>query len=246
MIFAVVLAGGSGKRFGGDTPKQYRELFGKPVIAWSLQAFEKSSADGIVLVCAEKDIEYCRRDIVEKYGISKCKAIVPGGENRYDSVYCGLKAAAELAGELHENEHFCMIHDGARPCIDTDTVNEAADYVVTSGSCVVGVKVTDTIQIVNDAGDICMTPDRAHTWAAQTPQCFELSNALNSYKEAVENRDETITDDASAVRKYGSGSIYMLQGKKENIKITTEDDLQTAEKILRERLKENRVSFLKA
>jgi 2-C-methyl-D-erythritol 4-phosphate cytidylyltransferase len=236
VIYAIVLAGGSGKRFGGDVPKQYRELCGKPVIAWSLLAFQKSCIDAVILVCGEKDIDHCRKEIVEKYGITKCRAVVSGGKNRYNSVFNGLKAASDMATEPEE-QRFCMIHDGARCCIDTETINSAAEYVTSKGSCVVGIPVTDTIQIVNAEGNICMTPERSFTWAAQTPQCFSLSNALSSYKTAVENDDETVTDDASAVRKYGEGSIYMLKGKKENIKITTEDDLKTAEEILRKRNK---------
>ncbi|MCR5584929.1 MAG: 2-C-methyl-D-erythritol 4-phosphate cytidylyltransferase [Lachnospiraceae bacterium] len=234
MIYAIVLAGGSGKRFGGDVPKQYRELCGKPVIAWSLLAFQKSSADGIILVCSEKDIDFCKKEIIEKYGITKCLAVIAGGKNRYNSVFNGLKVAYEFA-KVSLEQSFCMIHDGARCCIDTETIESAADHVVSKGSCVVGIPVTDTIQIVNEEGNITMTPNRAQTWAAQTPQCFSLSNALASYKAAVENNDEAITDDASAVRKYGEGSIYMLAGKKENLKITTEDDIKTAEEIIMKR-----------
>jgi 2-C-methyl-D-erythritol 4-phosphate cytidylyltransferase len=237
VIYAIVLAGGSGKRFGGNTPKQYRDLFGRPVLAWSLQAFEKSRVDAVILVCAEKDISYCYDEIIKRYGITKCVSIASGGENRYDSVLHGLEAASHHLEETGKGESFCLIHDGARPCIDVETIDRAIEHVTSKGSCVVGVKVTDTIQIVNGEGNISMTPDRTHTWAAQTPQCFELYNALNSYKKAVENGDDTITDDASAVRKYGEGSIYMLKGKKENIKITTEDDLKTAEEILRKRNK---------
>ncbi len=242
MITAVVLAGGSGKRFGGDIPKQYRDLSGKPVIAWSLLAFEKSCVDAVVLVCSEKDRDFCRKEIIEKYNITKCVSIAVGGANRYDSVYCGLKAVSDnenfrkVNGLLAADEgRFSMIHDGARPCIDVETINAAAEYVSATGSCVVGVPVTDTIQIVNAEGDICMTPDRAKTWAAQTPQCFETANVLSSYGLAVENNDVSITDDASAVRKYGEGSIHMLPGKKENLKITTEEDLKTAAEILGKR-----------
>ena len=245
MIFAVILAGGSGKRFGGDVPKQYRELCGKPVIAWTLSAFQKSRVDGIVLVCPEKDIEKCRKDIIEKYGITKCLCITSGGKNRYDSVYEGLKAVEAYASKAGQScaPDFCMIHDGARCCIETETIDSAAEYVMTKGSCVVGVPVTDTIQVTDDEGCIVMTPDRVRTWAAQTPQCFELQNVLNSYKSAVENDDESITDDASAVRKYGEGSIHMLAGTGENIKITVEGDLCAAEKIIGERLKKSEQFF---
>jgi 2-C-methyl-D-erythritol 4-phosphate cytidylyltransferase len=252
VIIGIILAGGSGKRFGGDIPKQYRPLLGKPVLAWTLEAFQKSRVDGLVLVCGEKDIEYCKEEIVKKYGITKCFAVTAGGQNRYDSVYCGLKTAYdcikgmddgrikmgemwELFKQRSESEVFCMIHDGARCCIDTDTINAAAEYVSTKGSCVVGVPVTDTIQVVNEEGNIMMTPIRARTWAAQTPQCFSLLNALNSYKTAVENDDDSITDDASAIRKYGEGCIYMLCGKADNIKITTEADMRVAEEILSKR-----------
>ena len=123
------------------------QLCDKPVIAWSLLAFEKSNADGIVLVCAEKDIEFCHREIIQKYGISKCISIAAGGENRYDSVFHGLEAAMHHGKEngIDLNEACCLIHDGARPCIDVATINDCISYVKEKGSCVVGVPVTDTI-----------------------------------------------------------------------------------------------------
>ena len=239
MITAIVLAGGSGKRFGGEIPKQYMPLCQKPVLAWSLSAFEESRADEIILVCSEKDADYCLKEIIEKYGISKCAAIAVGGENRYDSVYSGLKAAAKRRGKANaetegdsDKTDFCLIHDGARPCIAVETINAAIEYVTTKGSCVVGVPATDTVQVADENGNISFTPDRKRTWLAQTPQCFELNNALNSYRAAIENKDTSITDDASAVLKYGTGSIYMLEGKAENIKITTAADLKKAADIL--------------
>ena len=236
MIYAIVLAGGSGTRFGGDVPKQYRQLIDRPVIAWSLLAFQKSRADTVILVCAEKDIPYCYDEIIKRYEITKCVSIVSGGENRYDSVFKGIEAARHHWEGNGSGESFCLIHDGARPCIDVETIDRAIDHVTSKGSCVVGVKVTDTIQVTDVNGAITLTPDRNYTWAAQTPQCFELFNAFNSYTCAVENRDDTITDDASAVKKYGEGSIYMLQGRKDNIKITTEEDMHVAEEILRSRI----------
>lgn len=229
MISAIVLSSGKGRRFGGDIPKQYTGICGKPVVVWSLEAFQRSVVDKIILVCDANDIEFCTNDIIKKYNITKCTDIVAGGKERYNSVYAGLLAA--------KNSDYVLIHDGARPLIDTETINCASDYVQTKGSCVVGVPSSDTVQVTDEGGNITFTPLRANTWIAETPQCFKTSLALKSYEKAIHANDTSITDDAMVVLKYGNGKVAMLPGKKENIKLTTASDLKIMEFYLNERAK---------
>lgn len=229
MVTAIVLAAGKGSRMNSSTPKQYLSLAGKPVLYYSLEAFSKSNADNIVLVTGKGDEEYCQREIVERYKINKPACIVAGGEQRYDSVYCGLKAAAKA--------DYVLIHDGARPLIDVETINHAIEKVKEVKACVVGMPVKDTIQLVNTCMEIETTPKREQVWMAQTPQCFSYELVLRSYQKAIQAKDATITDDAMVVHTYAKAPIVMMEGSYQNIKITTPEDIAVAEVLFKEREK---------
>ncbi len=225
MVTAIILSGGTGKRMGGDTPKQYLEINGKMAIEYTLASFQNSKVDEIVLVCAEGYEDFCK-DIIEKNNISKCRKIVAGGAERYFSVYEGLKACDDC--------DYVLIHDGARVCIDFDTINMAIEKVKELKACVVGVKAVDTMQLVDEEGRITDTPDRNYLWTAQTPQCFSYDLCLSAYEKAIEAGDKTLTDDAMVVRKYAGLPVYMIEGKETNIKLTRPSDLAIIEKILSE------------
>ncbi len=226
-VTAIVLAAGKGSRMNSVIPKQYLTLLGKPVLFYSLQAFEKSKVDEIILVTGSGEQDYCKKEIIEKYQFEKVTHIVEGGSERYHSVYQGLLVA--------EGSEFVLIHDGARPLISTEVINKAIQTVKESGACVVGMPVKDTIQIVDNAGMICATPERRKTWIAQTPQCFQYTLALSSYNKVIESKDTAITDDAMVVRRYGNGNIIMLEGGYENMKVTTPEDIAVAECLLKMR-----------
>lgn len=226
-VTAIVLAAGKGSRMNSDIPKQYLTLLGKPVLFYSLQAFEKSNVDEIILVTGSGEQEYCKKEIIEKYQINKVTHIVKGGAERYHSVRNGLLAA--------EGTDYVLIHDGARPLVSVEVINRAMVRVAETGACVVGMPVKDTIQLVDEAGAICSTPDRRRTWIAQTPQCFSYELALSSYNKAVESGDTTITDDAMVAQRYGNARIVMLEGGYENIKVTTPEDIAVAECFLKMR-----------
>ena len=221
---AIVLAAGKGSRMNSEIPKQYLTLQGKPVLFYSLQAFEESNVDEIILVVGQAELEYSKREIVDKYHITKVTRIVAGGEERYESVYYGLQAA--------EGADYVLIHDGARPLVDKQTINHAIEMVSKYGACVVGMPVKDTIQVVDEWGMIDCTPIRSKTWQAQTPQCFSYKLVLDSYEKAVRALDERITDDAMVVHRYGGAEIKMIEGSYENIKITTPEDVLVAEVFL--------------
>ena len=224
-ITAIVLAAGKGSRMNSNTPKQYLTLLGKPVLFYSLQAFETSNVDSIILVTGSGEQEYCKKEIIEKYHINKVTHIVEGGAERYHSVWHGLMAA--------EDTGYVLIHDGARPLISPDVINKAISVVKETGACVVGMPVKDTIQIVDEEKAIASTPDRSRTWIAQTPQCFTYELAISAYNHAIASGDTKITDDAMVIRKYSNTSVTMLEGSYENIKVTTPEDIAVAECFLR-------------
>lgn len=226
-VTAIVLAAGKGSRMNSDIPKQYLTLLGKPVLFYSLQAFEESNVDEIILVTGSNEQEYCKKEIIEKFHLKKVTHIVEGGQERYHSVYCGLLAAKEA--------EYVLIHDGARPLVSPTIINKAIRKVEETGACVVGMPVKDTIQLINNNGEITSTPDRRYTWLAQTPQCFRYELALSSYDKAIANSDNSITDDAMVVRRYGNATVFMLEGSYENMKVTTPEDIAIAEKLLKMR-----------
>jgi 2-C-methyl-D-erythritol 4-phosphate cytidylyltransferase len=244
---AIVLAGGSGKRMGTAIPKQYLMLKEKPILYYSLKAFEDSSVDEIILVASENDIDFCRNEIVNKYGLKKLVSIVSGGSERYLSVYNGLKAAKEA--------DYVLIHDGARPFITTAIIESSIIDVVKYKACIVGVPSKDTVKIVNSNNVVISTPDRNNVWNIQTPQSFSYDLIYNAYEEVMKYlykegnnfneieaeyscckvnavRDIKITDDAMVVEMTLKYPIHVTLGSYTNIKITTIDDLKLGEALI--------------
>lgn len=225
---AIVLAAGKGKRMKADVSKQFLMLNGKPVLYYSLSAFEKSRVDRIILVTGEQDIEYCREEIVQKYGFQKVDKIVAGGKERYDSVWRGLLAAG--------NCDYILIHDGARAFVDQDTIERCMWDVTESKACVAAVPVKDTIKVV-DAGLKGMeTPDRSTLWTIQTPQVFEQSLIYGAYEKLSQDLKTgtapKVTDDTMVAEYYMGVHAHMVMGSYYNIKVTTPEDLILGSAIL--------------
>lgn len=219
---AIVLAAGSGKRMNSKVHKQYLLLKGKPVLYYSLKAFEDSRIDDIILVVGAGDIDFCRKEIVEQYGFKKVHAIVEGGKERYHSVYEGLKAAGET--------DYVLIHDGARPFVSGPIIARTLDAVCEYKACVVGMPVKDTIKIVDEDTFAKETPNRSHVWMVQTPQAFSYSLIYDAYTRMLADEDTAITDDAMVVERMTDYKVKLIEGSYENIKITTPEDLDVAEK----------------
>lgn len=226
---AIVLAGGQGKRMQSKIQKQYMELKGYPVLYYSLKEFEESDVDGVVLVVGKGEISYCQKEIIEKYGFQKVVAIVEGGKERYESVYYGLKAI--------ESGDYVLIHDGARPLLTQAIIKDSIEGVKKHRACVVGMPVKDTIKVIDKEGFAKETPDRSTLWLMQTPQSFTVPLVTKAYEEMMKVEDNTITDDAMVVEKYGNHPIKLLKGSYENIKITTPEDLMVAECLLSMRIR---------
>ena len=248
---AVVLAAGKGSRMGTKIQKQYLEICGKPVLYYSLAAFAASPIiDEIVLVTGEGKTDYCRKNIIEAYGITKVNKIVVGGKERYESVY---KALREI-----EPEGYVFIHDGARPFVDESIIERTYQAVKEYRACVAGMPVKDTIKISDEEEFAAATPDRSKLWMIQTPQTFSYELIYQAYrvlitseentaepeqtlpydsllnkqkvKKLQENRGQVhVTDDAMVVELLTDIPVKLVRGSYQNIKITTPEDLKIAE-----------------
>lgn len=224
---AVVLAAGSGKRMHSDIKKQFLLIQDKPVIYYSLQAFQQSFIDEIALVVSEEDRDYCKKNIVDQYGFSKVKYIEAGGKERYHSVAAGLACLTDC--------DYIFIHDGARPMITEEILERAYECVKENDACVVGMPVKDTIKIADKNGFIHQTPDRNLVWMIQTPQVFESTLIKEAYSRLLAQEEDLkeqgihITDDAMVVETLMKHPVKLVEGSYENIKITTPEDLLIAE-----------------
>ena len=217
---AIVLAAGSGKRMNSKVHKQYLIIQDRPVLYYSLKAFEDSAVYEIVLVVGKGEEKFCRKEIVDKYGISKVKAIVEGGKERYHSVFEGLKQTSDA--------DYVLIHDGARPFVNQDIIRRCMQEVQKYQSCVVGMPVKDTIKIADEEGYAKQTPDRKNVWMIQTPQTFSYALIYEAYEEMLKTEDTAITDDAMVLERIKGKKSKLIEGSYRNIKITTPEDLLIA------------------
>ena len=217
---AIVLAAGSGKRMNSKVHKQDLIIQDRPVLYYSLKAFEDSAVDEIVLVVGKGEEKFCRKEIVDKYGISKVKAIVEGGKERYHSVFEGLKQTSDA--------DYVLIHDGARPFVNQDIIRRCMQEVQKYQACVVGMPVKDTIKIADEGGYAKQTPDRKNVWMIQTPQTFSYALIYEAYEEMLKTEDTAITDDAMVLERIKGKKSKLIEGSYRNIKITTPEDLLIA------------------
>lgn len=223
MVTAVIVAAGKSERMGAGTDKAFLNLGSKPVLAWSLLAFERcTDVDQIVLV-VRKDQIIAAKALVRMFGISKFRTVVAGGSKRQDSVMNGLK-------EIDIDTRVIVVHDGARPCVKPETISEVVKLAKRSGAAVVGRRIWDTVKFVEKGTTVTRTEDRTKLWAVQTPQAFTASLIRKAYA-AVEEKKVEVTDDASAVELLGE-QVKIFETDAPNLKITTVEDLQMAAAIV--------------
>lgn len=221
---AVIVAAGKGTRMNLDVSKQYIEIRDIPILARTLSVFEDCHAIGeIVLVVNEADIIHCKQEIVDRYGFEKVKAIVAGGRERQQSVYNGLR-------EVDGCADIVVIHDGVRPFISEERIEDSIEGAAEWGAACVAVPVKDTIKIVDSDNYIEGTPDRGKLWAIQTPQAFKYDIIIDAHERAMEG-NYSGTDDAVLVERTGK-RVRLVMGSYMNIKITTQEDLILAEAIV--------------
>lgn len=230
-VSAIIAAAGMSNRMKIKKNKQFIILKDKPILAHTIEKFEKCKyIDEIILVARESEINYCKREIVKKYGFNKVSKIVRGGRERQDSIYNGILA-------LDEKSKIVLTHDGARPFVKIKNIVEGVEGAYNFGACIIAVPVKDTIKVV-DGDSISKTPKRNLLWQAQTPQCFKKEILMAGYKKAIE--DSFLgTDDSMLVERLGI-DVKVIMGSYENIKITTPDDIMIAESILNSKNKKYR------
>lgn len=214
---AVIVAGGSGSRMGTDIKKQFLILNGEPILLHTVKNISKSDLiDEIIVVAPEDSIDLTKEMLKD---FKKIKNVVKGGKTRAESVKLGIDETSDC--------DIILVHDGVRPFIKKEILEKCISDAVLYGGAVTGVKVKDTVIIKDENENIDMVLKRDTLVSVQTPQCFKSE----LIKKAYSDFDESLTDDASQVIRIG-GRVHITQGDYENIKITTPEDLITAQNIL--------------
>ena len=202
-----------------SVPKQFLKLHGKPLIIYTLEQFENHpDIDGIVISCLESHMGYMR-SLVEKYSITKVGNVVPGGETGQESIYHGLLAARELYPE----DSIILVHDGVRPLIDEETITKNIEIVKLNGNAITVTPAIETVTIDNNGNRLGQIVKRSRCQIAKAPQSFYLKDLLDAHEKAMAAHKLDYVDSASLMQHYGH-ALYTVEGKPENIKITTPMD----------------------
>lgn len=221
---AIIPAAGTGSRMQAGVNKQYLLLAGRPILFHTLALFAAHPRiDRICIVVPAGEIDYCRSEIVERYGLAKVSAIIAGGPTRQDSVANGLLGCNATDNDL------VIVHDGARPMLGVVDLDALLDAAAKSGAATLGVPVKDTIKQVQD-GVIVATPERSSLWQVQTPQVFRYELLLAAHRQAHADGFAG-TDEAMLVERL-QHPVTMVAGSYRNIKITTPEDLTIASAFL--------------
>jgi 2-C-methyl-D-erythritol 4-phosphate cytidylyltransferase len=202
---------------GCKVPKQFLEIDGRPLLALTLEAFEKCSAvDEVILVVPSVEVDHCRHAVVKRYGFKKVAAVVAGGKTRRDSVRLGMASVGDGCGMV-------VVHDGVRPLVTPSLIEKVIEAARVSGAAIAGIPARDTVKEVN--GDLVKkTYERENVWLAQTPQAFHYGILLDAHDREGTGRPGEPTDDACLVERAG-GTVVVVAGDEDNIKVTTPRDL---------------------
>lgn len=215
--YALIVAGGKGLRMGAEIPKQFLLLHGKPVLMHTIEAFAAITDIRIVLVLPQSQMSYWQ-ELITKYSFIIPHALVSGGDTRFQSVKNGLSAVSE---------GLVAIHDGVRPVISHELLNNAYDTCQLKGNAVLAVRLKDSIREVDLLGN--KNVNRNNYYLIQTPQVFQSSEIIAAYQQA---EHDNFTDDASVLESVGA-KIHLVEGSYSNIKITTPEDLAMVEVLLK-------------
>jgi len=224
-VAAIIPAAGAGVRMGGQRAKQFLDLGGAPLLALTLRPFESCPAvDAVILVVPSSDVEYCRKEIVERFKLEKVRDVVPGGKRRQDSVRLGLEAAGGECGLV-------LIHDGARPLIDEALIGRVIETAKAHRAVITGMPAKETVKEVNDLTEVARTHDRKSIWLVQTPQAFRWEDIIAAHRKASEEGWEEATDDSLLMERLGI-PVKVIEGLERNIKVTTPYDFELARMLL--------------
>lgn len=219
--YAIIVAGGRGLRMGGELPKQFLPLSGKPVLMRTLELFE-GEVSRIILVLPEDHIPFWQ-ELCERYHFTLPHTVALGGETRFHSVRSGLSHLPQAG--------LVAVHDGVRPLASRALIRRSFEEAERSGGALPACPVTDSLRLRQDEGK-SEAVDRSRYVAVQTPQTFDLGQLQQAYQQAY---SPLFTDDASVYEAASLGSITLIDGEETNIKLTTPRDLLLAELLLREK-----------
>lgn len=226
MVSGLIVAAGKGERLPGITAKQYLPLAGRPLLCRTLDVFAACAAiDNIFLVVPQSDLVYCGDVILPRVIPGKAITLVPGGDQRQDSVFAGLRAVSG------DRDRVVVIHDGVRPFVSTRLIKACIDGIKDAAGCIAAVPASDTIKTVDSDARITGTVNRDSVWLAQTPQAFRYGVLFDAHRRAAEQRWQ-VTDDAALLERLGK-TVKVIAGSPLNIKITTPDDMLLAAAIAR-------------
>lgn len=219
-IPVIIVAAGSSSRMRGIN-KQFANIAGIPVIARTMLAFENSPLISKIILVTKKEFVLDMQHIADKYMIGKLDCIVEGGEDRHASVMNGINA-------LKKDDSKVLIHDGARPFVTENMIENCVEALKSADGCLCGIKINDTVKRVNENGEVLETVDRTYLYGAQTPQGVDVA----IYKRvSAELPDKDFTDDAGVLEAAGY-TVKMVEGSNRNIKITCAEDLEFAETLI--------------
>ncbi len=220
---AIIVAAGQGQRFGGETPKQFALLGGKPVLVWTLRQFETCpEIDEVVIVVHQDWLQQVKADILAHEQFQKVSRVVPGGVERQDSVSAGLSS-------LSASVEYVAVHDAARPCVRAEAISRVVLAGRAYGAATLAVAINDTVKRVREQV-VCETLDRSSLWAVQTPQVFKYDLLIQAYRAA--SKDHVYLTDDSALVERLDYPVRIVEGDSDNFKLTVPGDIKRAESIL--------------
>lgn len=224
MNTAIILAAGKGARMNAGMNKQFIRLNGKPLLAHTLEAFQSCNAiNSIILVAGKEELQLCKEQILDAYGFDKVDKLIPGGNERQQSVYNGIRSLEDCS--------IVVIHDGARPVLSEGIIEKCIEGAKKYGAVSTGMPAKETVKILNEENFVEYTPERRRVWVTQTPQAFKR-DIIEKAHEMANIKGISGTDDAYLVENMGI-KVKMIKGSYENIKVTTSEDIIIAEAIMK-------------
>lgn len=231
-VVAVVLAAGFGTRFDPENPKQLVSVADKPIVCWSIEAFECNTTITDIVVVVNAQVRGEVERLIEAEGYRKVRLIIDGGSERADSTQAAL-SALEQAG-IPENAKL-LIHDAVRPFVEQRAIDGCVSALDQFSAATVAVSSTDTMLLTVDSGDtkvVQSVPDRENMFRAQTPQAFRFATIRKAYRLAADDSEFHPTDDTRVVVDYlPDEPVAIVAGSDTNMKITTQDDLPAAQSL---------------
>ena len=223
MTTAIILAAGKSSRMGSGVDKAFLSLVNRPVVAWSLMAFERAPCVDRIVLVVRKDQIVASKAVAKMFGISKLQKVVAGGVRRQESVAAGL-------AECEPDTTIVLVHDGARPCVTPELISEMVAAVQHCPAAAPGRPVSDTLKNCAKGLTVTKTVPRDRLWTVQTPQAFQYQALRDAYRKL--NAKTEVTDDCQAVELAGM-PVKIVETFAPNIKLTTADDMQILSQLLK-------------